>query len=69
MATNCRMLIDGRWVDATGRSHIEVIDPATEDVVGTVPVATAPDLDTAFAPRCRGGGAGAAQMSGHAAGS
>ena len=37
MTARCGMLIDGRWVGATGRSVIEVIDPATEDVVGTVP--------------------------------
>jgi succinate-semialdehyde dehydrogenase / glutarate-semialdehyde dehydrogenase len=48
MATHCRMLIDGGWVDADGRSRIEVVDPATEDVVGTVPVATASDLDAAL---------------------
>ena len=48
MATYESMLIDGCWVDAAGRARIEVVDPATEDVVGTVPVATRSDLDSAL---------------------
>ena len=54
MTARCGMLIDGRWVGATGRSVIEVIDPATEDVVGTVPVATRADLDAALDAAQRG---------------
>ena len=48
------MLIDGRWVAAGGRPVIEVIDPATEHPVGSVPVATTADLDRALAAAERG---------------
>jgi succinate-semialdehyde dehydrogenase/glutarate-semialdehyde dehydrogenase len=48
------MLIDGSWITAGNRSTIEVIDPATEDVVGSVPVATKADLDRALAAAERG---------------
>ena len=69
MTARCGMLIDGRWVGATGRSVIEVIDPATEDVVGTVPVATRADLDAALDAAHERGNNGATLTSGHAAGS
>ncbi|HTX00863.1 MAG TPA: NAD-dependent succinate-semialdehyde dehydrogenase [Acidimicrobiales bacterium] len=48
MTTAYEMLIDGSLVAAGGRRTIEVIDPSTEEPVGTVPVATAADLDRAL---------------------
>jgi len=48
------MLIDGSWIAAGDRSTTEVIDPATEEVVGSVPVATKADLDRALAAAERG---------------
>ena len=30
--------VDGAWVDADGRATIEVRDPASNDIVGTVPM-------------------------------
>ncbi len=48
------MLIDGSWVGADDHDTIEVIDPATEGAVGTVPVAVAADLDAALDGAQRG---------------
>jgi succinate-semialdehyde dehydrogenase/glutarate-semialdehyde dehydrogenase len=42
------MLIGGTWVGSSDHEVIEVIDPATEEAVGTVPVAVAADLDAAL---------------------
>lgn len=39
--------IDGRWQNSTGSERLEVINPATEEVWGSVPVATPEDLDLA----------------------
>jgi succinate-semialdehyde dehydrogenase/glutarate-semialdehyde dehydrogenase len=43
-----RMYIDGRWVGASDGKTTDIIDPATEQTVDTVPVATAADLDRAL---------------------
>jgi succinate-semialdehyde dehydrogenase / glutarate-semialdehyde dehydrogenase len=48
------MYIDGRWVEASDGKITDVIDPATENVIDTVPVATASDLDRALAAADRG---------------
>jgi acyl-CoA reductase-like NAD-dependent aldehyde dehydrogenase len=37
---NYDLFIDGRWTDAEAVGTIDVIDPATEDVIGTVPEAS-----------------------------
>lgn len=42
-----KMLIDGDWVDAADGKHLDVINPATEEVIGTVPAADAKDIDRA----------------------
>jgi acyl-CoA reductase-like NAD-dependent aldehyde dehydrogenase len=39
--------VNGAWVPSAGTEVIEVIDPATEDVVATVPRGTAADVDSA----------------------
>jgi len=41
-------LVDGSWVSGDGRAVIEVLDPATEEAIGSVPVATGPDLERAL---------------------
>ena len=41
------MYIDGRWTAGQSANIVEVIDPATEDVVGLVPEATATDASHA----------------------
>ena len=40
--------IDGKWVPASGGEKIEVINPATEEIVGTVPVGTEVDVNDAI---------------------
>jgi succinate-semialdehyde dehydrogenase/glutarate-semialdehyde dehydrogenase len=43
-----RMLIGGEWVASSDGKLIDVVDPATEQVIATVPVATPEDLDRAL---------------------
>jgi aldehyde dehydrogenase (NAD+) len=38
-----KFYIDGRWVEPIGDGSIDVIDPSTEDVIGTVPEGTVAD--------------------------
>lgn len=48
-STPRRMLIGGDWVAATSGATLEVIDPATEQVLTTVPAGTAEDIGRAVA--------------------
>jgi len=48
------MLIDGQWVASSDGAVREVVNPATEEVVGWVPMATAADLDRALDAADRG---------------
>ena len=41
--------IGGQWVPSTGSDTIDVVDPATEEVIGRVPQGTAADVDAAVA--------------------
>ena len=41
--------IDGEWTRSASGERFEVVSPATEAVVGEVPLATAPDIDRAVA--------------------
>ncbi|KDF02419.1 aldehyde dehydrogenase [Mycolicibacterium aromaticivorans JS19b1 = JCM 16368] len=41
------LFIDGRWVNPAGSGVIDVIDPATEKVIGHVPNGSAADVDAA----------------------
>jgi len=43
-----QLLIGGKWVDASGDAY-EVVNPATEEVVGTAPQATVADAEAAAA--------------------
>jgi succinate-semialdehyde dehydrogenase/glutarate-semialdehyde dehydrogenase len=43
-----RLLIDGEWLPAQGRATVPVINPATEEVLGHLPLASAADLDRAL---------------------
>ncbi len=51
---NVQLHIDGKWRDATGGRTIPVINPATEEVIGTVPHASTADLDEALEASERG---------------
>ena len=46
---DARLLIDGELVEATGRGRFDNVNPATEEVIGTVPNATAEDARRAIA--------------------
>ncbi len=45
--TELKMIIDGKEVESASRQRIDVINPATEKVVGSVPKGTAEDVDRA----------------------
>lgn len=47
------LFIDGSWRAGEGRTPIDVIDPATETVVASVPAATTADLDDALEAAAR----------------
>ncbi|WP_375139570.1 NAD-dependent succinate-semialdehyde dehydrogenase [Pseudomonas capeferrum] len=48
------MYIDGQWIGAQGRDTQPVFNPATGEVIGQVPLATAADLDLALDAAQRG---------------
>jgi succinate-semialdehyde dehydrogenase/glutarate-semialdehyde dehydrogenase len=48
------LYIDGKWTQALDGRAREVIDPATEEPLGTIPIAGAADLDAALAAAKRG---------------
>ncbi|HJM67598.1 MAG TPA: aldehyde dehydrogenase family protein, partial [Candidatus Thalassarchaeaceae archaeon] len=41
------LYINGEWVSATGDGVIEVVNPATEEIIGSVPVGSQADVDAA----------------------
>lgn len=47
--TRTELFIEGKWVSPVGSGRIEVIDPATEKVIGSVPEGTEADVDAAVA--------------------
>jgi aldehyde dehydrogenase (NAD+) len=49
MRTHDRLFIGGEWVEPAGEQTIEVISPATEEVIGRVPDSTVTDVDRAVA--------------------
>jgi acyl-CoA reductase-like NAD-dependent aldehyde dehydrogenase len=44
-----KMWINGAWVDATSGQTMQVIDPATQEVLDAVPAGTPPDVERAVA--------------------
>ncbi|TMK56597.1 MAG: aldehyde dehydrogenase family protein [Actinobacteria bacterium] len=44
-----RIFIDGEWVEPSGADPIEVVNPTTEEVMGTVPGCSPVDVDRAVA--------------------
>src|SRR3954466_9989107 len=44
-----KLYIGGEWVDPSGDGTIEVVNPATEEVIGRVPEGTPDDVDRAVA--------------------
>ena len=51
--TRTELYIDGQWVTPDGDAPIEVVNPATEEVIGSVPSGTAADVDAAVAAAAR----------------
>lgn len=49
MRNHLKHYINGEWVDSTGSVTEEVINPATEEVMGTISMGTKDDLDRAVA--------------------
>ena len=49
-----QLFIDGTWCDAASGQAIEVVNPATEEIIGTVAHAERPDLDGALKAAARG---------------
>ncbi|MDE1150537.1 MAG: NAD-dependent succinate-semialdehyde dehydrogenase [Azospirillaceae bacterium] len=49
-----QLYIDGAWTDGTAERWTDVINPATEEVIGRVPHASVADLDRALAAAQRG---------------
>jgi len=43
-----RLFIGGRWLEPCGTGRIEVVNPYTEQVLGSVPAASAEDVETAI---------------------
>ena len=48
-----RLYVDGSWVDPLSDGRIDVLNPATEEVVASVPQGTAGDIDRAVAAATR----------------
>ena len=48
------LYVDGAWTPAADGARMDIIDPATEEPVDSVPVATPTDLDRALAAAERG---------------
>jgi len=51
-----RFYIDGQWREPSGKKTIEVVNPATEQVLATVPEGTAEDVDRAVEAARKGFG-------------
>ena len=49
METARQFYIDGRWVDPVSAGSIDVVNPATERVIGTIAAGSAADVDRAVA--------------------
>lgn len=47
--THTELFIGGRWTSSASRGTIEIVNPYTEKVIGTVPEANAADTDAAIA--------------------
>ena len=52
--TELKLFIDGEWIGAEGRETHKVVNPATGETLGELPLATAADLDRALDAAARG---------------
>ena len=42
------LYVNGKWVKATGTEKIKVINPSTEEIIGTIPVGNLEEVDYAI---------------------
>ena len=49
MTDHKQLYIGGEWVDPAGQDRFDVVNPATLEVVGSVPEGTEADMDRAVA--------------------
>ncbi len=42
-----KIYVDGAWIESTGSGRIDVLNPATEELIGTVAEGTVEDVDAA----------------------
>jgi aldehyde dehydrogenase (NAD+) len=49
LVTTPKLYIDGQWTEGTAQESADVINPATEEVIASVPVATSKDVEAAVA--------------------
>jgi len=54
MTSDVLLYLDGKWVLGSGGRTLDVVNPANEEVAGTVAVAERADLDVALADAARG---------------
>lgn len=47
--TRDKLFIGGEWTDPVGRNRLEIINPATEEIIGSIPEASQGDVDQAIA--------------------
>ena len=47
MHTRDQLYIDGKWVQPIGTGSIDIINPATEEIIGKIPVGSKEDIDIA----------------------
>lgn len=47
MYNHDKIFIDGAWVASTGKGSIDVVNPATEEIIGHIPNGSAEDVDKA----------------------
>ncbi|MGA2036809.1 MAG: aldehyde dehydrogenase family protein [Acidimicrobiales bacterium] len=52
MEVRDKLYINGAWVSSSGSGTIEVVNSATEEVMGTIPKGTAEDVDSAARAAC-----------------
>ena len=49
MMQRSQLYINGKWVSPNGEGTIDVINPSTEEVIGSVPISSHADVDLAVA--------------------
>ncbi len=47
MHTRDQLYIDGKWIQPIGIGSIDVFNPATEEIIGKIPVGSSKDVDKA----------------------